>query len=354
MKSLFKVHISDELLPELEKVIYSGQLVSGRYRSEFEKLLASFVGVPYVDVVNSYSTAATMMWQLIDLQPGDEVIASPMSCLASNQPVAVKGGRMRWTDIDPQVGSLDPRCVEKNINDNTKAILHYHWCGYPGYIDEIIAIGRKHGIPVIQDGIESFGSEYKGEIFGKQNADYVLFSFQPVRLPTSIEGGGIICKSKEDREKLLLMRDYGIDRSKFRDAYGEISPDCDITMPGFGAGMNEINALVGYFGMKEIKELLIGQRIHAQKNLTTLNELTNVVPLGLPNTLPNYWVHSFLVDNRDKVMLQMREKGLYASKVHLRNDHYSVFGDFDDSLKGVADFQSRVLSIPSGWWLTNE
>lgn len=360
MQPLYKVFISESIQSELNEILYSGNLNSGKYVQLFENALKKYIWKQQSDseknhltVVNTYNSAASIVWSLIGLKEGDEVIASPMSCLASNQPLALKGVSVKWTDIDPRVGSLNPDEVRKNITPKTRAILHYFWGGYPGYIDEINAIGNEYGIPVVQDAIESFGAEYKGNVLGNTGADFTLFSFQPVRLPTSIDGGGIVCKRKEDHDKVLLLRDYGIDRSKFRDPLGEISEKCDISLPAYGATMNELSAFVGYKNMEEFSSLIAKQRTNAESNRSFIKSINNASEIGLVNTNPNYWIFSFLVENRDAVLLEMRNREIYSSKVHIRNDYYSSFGSFDKSLKGTDEFSKMQLSIPSGWWLNS-
>ncbi len=351
MKSLYKVFVPPGITEDIEKILSSGQFTSGHYLSLLEKALTQFIGGNTLNLVSNYNAAASIVWELIGLNEGDEVIASPMSCLASNQPLAVKRAKVKWTDIDPFVGSLDPDLVRKNISSKTKAILHYHWGGFPGHIEEVLNIGREFGIPVVEDGIESFGAMYKGKYIGNTGADFSIFSFQPVRLPTTIDGGGIICKRPEDQQKVTLLRDYGIDRSKFRNELGEISEACDIAIPAFGAAMSEVNALIGYKTMSYLPDLLEKQRTNAKSNRELMSSFEGTLEVGLNETLPNYWVHSFLVKDRNTLLRKLRDKGLYASQVHLRNDHYSVFGEFDASLKGVKKFNSETLSIPSGWWL---
>lgn len=355
MEPLFKVFMKEDISAELSEILYSGQLASGKYCKLFEQALCDYFGIQRADITNSYSTASSLVWEVIGIKSEDEVIASPMSCLASNQPVAMKGGKIVWADIDPMVGSLDPESVREAITPNTKAILHYHWGGFPGYIDEILAIGKEYGIPVIEDGIEAFGASYKGKKLGATGADFSIFSFQPVRLPTSVDGGVVVCKDPVDAEKIALIKDYGIDRSKFRDAHGEISAECDISVPGIGGAMSDLNAFIGLQNLSETDRLLELQHKVAQNNDRILKELgSNARPVGLSDTRPNYWVYTFLTDRRDEIMLDFREKGCYASKVHLRNDRYSVFGEFRDDLKGVNEFEQKCLSIPSGWWQNKE
>lgn len=133
---------------------------------------------------------------------------------------------------------MNPDSVRKRINSKNKAIVHNHFCGYPGYIEEINSIGTELGIPVIDDGIECFGSEYKGGLIGNCGTDVTVFSLSAIRFCNCIEGGVVIFKDKLLYEKSLLIRDCGIDRSQFRDEMGEIRRDYEISNVGYSATMS--------------------------------------------------------------------------------------------------------------------
>jgi perosamine synthetase len=352
MIPLFKVFTPEGALGEdIQKILQSGQLTSGVYVRQFEKQLQEYLGNPYVMVTGSNTYASLIALALCGIKNDDEVIASPMACLASNQPVLNFGARLVWADIDPHTGSLDPEDVRKKITSRTKVILHYHWGGYPGYINEINAIGKEFGIPVIDDAIESFGAQYNGNRIGNTGTDITTFSFQTVRLPNSIDGGGIAFKTEALYKRALQMRDFGINRSTFRDALGEINPQSDINMLGYNAIMNEVNACIGNAVMAHTPKLIEQQRANAaqwdaycdERGYQRLNLRKEIVP--------NYWIYSFLTNQQEEVMQQIRGEGYYASKVHIRNDYYSCFGTFNQNLRGVNEFAAKQLSVPSGWWL---
>lgn len=350
MIPLFKPYMPDEL-PELEAILQSGMLAYGKWGKLFEKALGDYLDNTRIAVVNSYNSAMLIAIAVIGLKPGDEIIASPMSCLASNQPFATQGIKVIWADIDPLTGSLDPSSVRSKISNRTKAIFNNHFCGYPGYIDEIIAIGKEFGVFVIDDAIESFGSEYKGNKIGNTGADITVFSFQTVRLPNTIDGGALSFNCDELYKRALLMRDYGIDRTKFREPNGEISQGCDISIPGFGATLSEISSYIGYLQMQKVEELLLKQRNNAQ--IWEKEILTNYPEVEMLNInskqLPNYWVFGILTPNKGKSLQQFREKGFYTSGVHLPNNYYSVFGK-GEALVGVNEYYSKFLALPCGWW----
>lgn len=352
MIPLFKVYTPEDVIcNQMESIIRSGQLTSGVYMQKFEKQLQEYIGTPFIIVTGNNTLASIIALALCNIKNNDEVVASPMACLASNQPVLNFGGKLIWSDIDPSTGTLNPDDVRNKITSKTKAILHYHWGGYPGYVDEINEIGREYGIPVIDDAIESFGSEYKGNKMGNLNTPITTFSFQTVRLPNSIDGGAIAFNNEELYKKAIRIRDFGIDRSTFRDALGEISSESDIKYLGYNGIMNELNAFLGCKVMDSTPSLIEIQR----KNATYWDNYCNTngyQRLNERNEInPNYWIYSFLTLNQLSDLQRLRNNGYYASKVHIRNDYYSCFGSFDNSLKGVMEFAKKQLSVPSGWWL---
>lgn len=353
MQSLFKVFSPAEGLGDsLNAIIQSGQLTSGNYVRQFESALQAYLGNPYVMVTGSNTYASLIALALCGLKNEDEVIASPMACLASNQPILNFGAKVVWADIDPKTGTLDPEDVKRKITAKTKAILHYHWGGYPGYIDEINAIGKAHGVMVIDDAIESFGSEYKGKIMGNLGTPITTFSFQTVRLPNSIDGGALAFSDEALFKKALRMRDFGINRATFRDEFGEISPQSNIEFLGYNAIMNEVNAFIGCKVLEQTPALIGLQREHAAYWDTYCNSKAFETLNRPEETKPNYWIYSFFSPTQMDTLQQIRSEGYYASKVHIRNDYYSCFGAFHDELKGVEIFEKTQLSVPSGWWVT--
>ena len=348
MIPLFKPYMPKEL-PKLEEILHSGALAYGKYGREFEKKLTDWIGCKNVLVTNSFNSAALVLIEAMGLKPGDEVISSPMTCLASNQPFATQNLKVKWADIDPQTGTLDPESVRKSITVNTKAIFHNHFCGYVGYVDEINRIGKEKGLYVIDDAIEAFGSEYKNKRMGNLGSDAALMSFQTVRLPNSIDGGGISFGNKELFERALLIRDYGIERSRFRDSLNEISAACDISIPGYGATLSDVNSYVGCLQMNEIDSLLARQRNNFRK-WDSICEAESISTIrSIKESIPNGWVFGILGTNKEQTIIDWRNKGYYASGVHLPNTYYSVFGNNRD-LKGVYEFYSKFVALPCGWW----
>lgn len=348
MIPLFKPYMPD--LPELDGILHSGALAYGKFTMQFEEKLREYFGTPYVIVTNNFNTAISVAVTTAGLTFGDEVIASPMACLASTQPYLSCGLKIKWCDVDPKTGTLLPSALKDVITNKTKAVIHNHFCGYPGYVNEVNEICGEFGVPVIDDGIECFGSEYKGRKIGSIGTDITIFSLTAVRIPNTIDGGIIIFKDKHLFEKSLRIRDCGIDRLKFRDDIGEISPYCDISEIGYSATMSNVNGYIGLRQMECVDELLSIQRKNASILKERLSSDGDIKIIRADDSNPNYWVFGVLARDKRKTILKYREKGLNASGVHINNNIYSVFGN-QDRLPGVTEFYNRFVALPSGWWV---
>jgi dTDP-4-amino-4,6-dideoxygalactose transaminase len=336
-------------VPLVNEILHSGQLAYGKYGREFESVLRNYFKTQNLLVTNTFNMSILVALTTLGIKPGDKAIVSPMACLASTQPLLSMGIEVIWADVDPLLGTLDPESVRKMMGTQPKVIIHNHFCGYPGHIDEINTIGREFGVPVIDDCIEAFGSEYKNKRLGNVGSDVTIFSFNPVRFPNTLDGGAVIFKDDALFKKSLLVRDAGIDRTRFRDELGEIAPNCDIELIGHSATPMEMNSYLGIQQMKHAHEILEKQKANALSWDKQFNTAFDLVPVKNAHAQPNYWVYGLLVPNKKDYIKKFREKGFYASGVHINNNIYSVFGD-KKALTGVSEFYNNFLALPSGWW----
>lgn len=355
MIPLFKPFMPDTIIDTVKEILYSGQLAYGKWGRLFEEKLKIYLKTDYLLIVNSYSSAINVAFSVLEINAGDEVIMSPMCCLQSTQPLAAKGIKIVWADVDPKTGTLDPESVKTKITSKTKAIFHNQHMGYVGYIDEINEIAKSHGIYCIDDCVDGMGGIYKDRKVGNTGSDATLISFHAVRLPNGLESGAITFKSEEHFEKAKITRDLGLNRTFFRDSKGEISENYDVTTQGFGAIPLEVNSFIAFQQMDILDDLFSKQRNNAlnwenyiKDNLLPCSSLTLV-----SETNPTYWVFGMLTDKKSEMMDYFRNKGYYSSGVHLNNNRYSLFGNYLN-LPGVNEFYRKFLAIPSGWWIKNK
>lgn len=350
MIPIFKPYMPKGIEEELMNILNSGQLAYGNFGKKFEQSLAEFIGNSNIATTATFNQALLMVLSALDLKPGDEIIASPVSCLASNQPFAIKGLNVKWIDVDPLTSTMDVSQLRSLITSKTKAIFNNIFCGFAGDLDEVYRIGKEYGLPVVDDCIEGFGTQYKGKYTGNTGADITVFSFQTVRLPNTIDGGAIVVKDNILFDKIKLIRDYGIDRTNFRLPNGEINPDCDISIEGYGATMSEINSYIGLKQMNGINKLFEIQKENAKKWDAFFAERSHVKALSIHSDCdPNYWVYGVLAEDKLKFIEEMKANDFYATGVHINNNIYSVFNNKID-LPGVNEFMKKYVAIPSGWW----
>jgi dTDP-4-amino-4,6-dideoxygalactose transaminase len=176
MIPLFKPFMPPNLENELSQLLYSGNLSFGTYGLEFEKELKHYIGNEYLLTVNSYNIAMQVVLTTIGLNSGDEVLASPISCLASNLPFVTKGLNIKWVDVNPLTGLMCTSDLRRKVSKKTKAIFHNHFCGYVGQVEEVNKIAIENNLVVVDDSIEAFGSLYKNKMinFKSKNLNIVV------------------------------------------------------------------------------------------------------------------------------------------------------------------------------------
>jgi len=352
---LYKVHLPPEADQVISSVLHSGQIASGEHATRFELSLQNFVGNPRITVTQDAASSIALSLFLGGVRPGDEVLASPMACLATNEPVLNLFARIRWCDIDPQTGNLDAEDLRRRITPHTRAILIFHWAGNPANVDVIYEIARAHGLPVIEDASEALGAEYAASKLGNTGADFTVFSFYANRHITTLEGGAIAFGSEEHYERGRWLKRYGIHVPTFRDPQGEINPRSDIPLAGWNMAMHEVSAALGTVQMGHLPSIIARHQANGMFYDQALSGVPGIRILKRPAAARSaYWVYTFLADDRDGLLRRLRECDVHASKVHQRNDRYSCFGVSGYDLPGVDEFQHRCLSIPCGWWIGEE
>lgn len=351
MIPLFKVHMPRSVMPSLKATLLSGYIGEGPKVKEFEAVLGRFIGNPNVLTTNSCTSSLQLALRLAGAGPGSEVISTPMTCAATNEPIVAAGADIVWADTDPASGNLDPDSIRSKITRRTKAIMVVHWGGYPADMAKINRIAREHGIKVIEDAAHAFGSEYKGKKLGC-HSDYVCFSFQAIKHISTVDGGALVCKAKADLKRGRLLRWYGIDRETNRK---DFRCEDDIKEWGYKFHMNDVAAVMGIEQMKYIGKVLDGRRKQAEyysKRLAGVPGLRLIE--SRPDRVSAFWLYTILVDRQQAFMDRMQDAGIMVSKVHARNDGHTMFRKFRTKLPGLDKFYNETLSIPIGYWVTRK
>jgi len=352
---LFKPHIPERAAAAIERVLKSGQISGDGRVPDFEEPLRQFIGAPHLAATAEFSRSIEMALRLAGVGPGDSVLLSPLACLATTMPILQVGARPIWCDLDTATGSLDAEEIGRRQAPDTKAVLFYHWVGVPGDIDGVRRAAGARGLKVVEDAGEALGAEYDGQRIGAHGFDYSVFSFSPARHLTTGEGAAIVCRDAEQDARVRLWRRYGIPDTGFRDKCGEIRPACDIAVPGMHNYMNRLAAALGAAQLECLPQIVARHRSNGAYFDELLADRPGIRLLSREKgRIPSHWVYCFACERRDDLRMVLREAGVYASTVHIRNDSYSCFGVPAGDLPRAQAFDRTQLCIPSGWWVTDE
>ena len=202
--SLAKPEINPRVLEEIRGILASGRLAQGPRVKEFEKMFSKFNGVKESIAVNSGTAALQVSLAALGLKPGDEVITTPLTFIATSNSVISLGGIPVFVDVDLKTYNLDPEKLEDAITDKTRGIIPVHLFGLPCEMEQIIEIARKHDLFVLEDAAQAIGAKYNGKMVGRFG-DATTYSFYATKNITTGEGGMIVTDAPQVAEKALVL-----------------------------------------------------------------------------------------------------------------------------------------------------
>lgn len=350
---MFYPNVSEKACAEIDRLVHARWIGQGPVAKRFEEAIAKRVNAPHAVGVNCASSATRLALSIVGVGPGDEVITTPQTCTATNHPILEQFAVPVFADIQYNTGNIDPSDIEHRITSKTKAIMCISVDGYPSDLDEIHAIGRKHGIPVVEEASDALGAAYKGTCIGNVS-DFTVFSFGAVQHVTCGEGGMLCLRKQEDYLAAKRRRWYGIDRDT-RVANELGYHDFDITESGYGYHMTDIACAMGLANFEMLDALLERKSVIADRYRKELATVPGIVLFERdPNRRCANQTFTFHVDRRIDFCRMMREKGIDVSIVHVRNDAYQVFGGRRRDLPAVDRFEKTHISIPIHGKLTDE
>jgi len=353
MIPLFKVHMPRNVMEPLQEVLFSGYIGQGAKVKEFEERLGQRLGNPRCLTLNCGTAGLHLALRLAGAEPGTNVITTPQTCSATNEPILERGADIRWADVNPKTGEIDPDSVALLIDDKTAAIVCVHWGGYPCDLDALNEIGEFYEVPVIEDAAHAFGAVYKGKPIGSIS-NFTMFSFQAIKHLTTVDGGLLTCRSDEDYARGKLLRWYGI----CRESSSGFRCEPDIKEFGYKFHINDVCATIGLAQLGHVDRILGQHRSNARFYDRELQGVDGVeLPPYEPDRESAYWLYTILVDGGVKEFESfMGQHHVQVSPVHKRNDGHTMMAEFAPTgrLSGVDEFERRQINIPVGWWVTHE
>jgi len=347
MIPIMKPFVAPRTERRIADVFASGMIAEGPVCAAFEEDLRAWLGVEDILAVNSGTSALQLALYLAGVRKGDVVISTPMTCTATNTAIVAMGGIPYWCDIDPKTGNMDPVCLAEMLEWGTdfngkrvRAVLCVHWGGLPCDLDALRAVCDAHELPLVEDAAHAFGAEYHGHKIGN-HGDFVCFSFQAVKHLTTVDGGGLVCRFRDDHERGKLLRWFGLDRTEPRD-------ERVVYEPGWKYHLNDVLAAIGRENIKHTRVIVDAHRANALWYDQHLGRQTE--PEGVKSA---FWFYPVLVDDAPRFQAEMRARGIDVSTVHTRNDIMTkAFGHRVQPLPGADWFARHQMNVPCGWWIT--
>ena len=351
--------VEEDDIQAVVDVLRSDYLTTGPKIAEFEKMVADYVGAKYAVAISNGTSALHAACFTAGIQPGDEVITTPLTFAASSNCVLYCGGTPVFADVDPKTYNIDPEDIRRKITDKTKAIIAVHLAGQPCDMDEIHKIAKEHDLLVIEDGAHALGSVYKGKKVGTLS-DMTTFSFHPVKPITTGEGGMIVTDNKEFYQKMMLFRSHGITRDENLMTRNDGSWFYQQLDLGYNYRITDIQCALGCSQMKKLDRFLARRKeIVARYNEAFADCENIIIPYQLPETESGWHLYIVQVKNCDrrKVFEALREHGI-AVNVHYipvyLHPYYQEHGYKDVHCRNAEEVYSHIISLPLYPTLTEE
>jgi len=277
--------IDEETIAGVAEVMRSGWITSGPQMKAFEAALSTYFGGRPVRAFNSGTATLEVALALCNIGPGDEVITTPLSWVATANVILRAGAKPVFVDIDPVTRNIDLTLIEAAITPNTRAIMPVDLAGLPVDRDQLYAIAKKHSLRVIEDAAQSMGARWKGACIGALG-DLVSISFHPNKNMTTSEGGCLVLNNEQEAKLAEQHRLQGV----VRDADGGMEVD----IVGGKFNMTDIAARIGLSQLKQLDSFNLKRTELAQHYFDCFaktevglggvkqGESEQAIPLGLP------------------------------------------------------------------------
>jgi perosamine synthetase len=327
------------------EVLRSGRLSLGPMIDRFERALARRVGAPHVAAVSSGTAGLHLSMRLAGIGPGDEVVTTPLSFVASANCVLYEGGTPVFADVDPQTLNFDPAAVEAAITPRTKAILAVHIFGYPAELVELEAIAERHGLRLVEDACQALGARYRGKPLGSFG-HRAVFAFYPNKQMTTGEGGAVAVASEDEWSLLKSLSNQG------RSDSGEWLTHARL---GFNYRLDDLSAALGLAQLERLDELLAGRAAVAGRYDDLLGGVEEVeTPLADDsNHVRSWFVYVVRLRegvDRNAVMARLADEGIaskpYLPCIHLQPYYRERFGDRRGLCPVAEHASARSLALP--------
>lgn len=347
MIPVFEPEIGELEIAYVTEALRKGEISGsfGQSIPQFEREFGEFVGARYAMACTSGSTALQMAVAAAGIGPGDEVLVSASTNIATALAVTHNGAIPVSVDSERETWNLDLDLIEGLITAKTKAIIPVHLFGHPVDMDRLMVIAKKHHLIVVEDCAESHGASVRGKMTGSFG-HMSCFSFYANKIITTGEGGMVLTDDPILAEKLRLLRNLGFTKPRFRHE-----------IRAFNFRMTGYQAAMGLAQMKRLPEFVEKKRALAQQYNHRLSRLPAIkTPAELDWAKNVYWMYAITVDpsygvSRDKIMAELESRGIETRTFFCPMNIQPCFQDLKDFVKTSCPVAEEIwntgLYLPS-------
>jgi UDP-4-amino-4,6-dideoxy-N-acetyl-beta-L-altrosamine transaminase len=345
------------------EVLKSDYLTQGSVVPQFEQSIAAYCGTKYAVAVNSATSALHIACLALGLGSDDWLWTTPITFVASSNCALYCGAKVDFVDINPQTYNLCSKTLEEKLilaekeGRLPRIVVPVHLTGQPCDMAAIRALSEKYGFKIIEDASHAIGGKYKGEAVGNCHySDITVFSFHPVKIITTGEGGMAVTNNAKLAEKMALLRSHGITRDMERMTHESDGPwyyqQIDL---GFNYRMTEIQGALGLSQMKRLDKYVSGRHWLAQRYNKLLADLPVTMPWQHPDSYSAFHLYVICLElgkitrSHRQVFDAMRERGigvnLHYIPVH-RQPYYERMGFKRGDFPKAEDYYNQAISLP--------
>ncbi len=351
----FRAAVDESDVAAVAETLRSGWLTSGPKAVELEKKLGAYLGTAHTIAVSSCSEAMFLCMKALGVGPGDEVITSPITFASTVHAILHNGATPVLADIETSTFGVDPAAVERALSPRTKAVMPVHFGGQACRIDEIVAIAKKAGVPVVEDAAHSFGARVNGRQLGRFGLA-TTFSFYATKNLTSAEGGAITTEDDALAQRLRLLGYHGMSRDSWSRYTDKGSWYYEVQIPGYKCNLSDLHAALGLTQLAKI-DALLERRRHVADGLA--RALAGASAIELPREHPGNWHtwHLYVIRlrkdalriDRDEFIKALRAENVGTS-VHFipiyRHPFFRPYLRDGQSFPVSDDYYDRCISLP--------
>jgi len=353
--------VTEEDIAAVVRTLRSDWLTTGPEVERFETSVAAYVGARYAVAFSSGTAALHGAVAAAGVGPGDEGITTPLTFCATANCLVFQGARPVFADVEDETLTIDPDAVRRRLTRRTKVILPVDYGGHPARLDEIRALGKRHGALIIEDACHALGAEMRGRRIGSLS-DITIFSFHPVKHITTGEGGMALTNDASLAARMRRFRSHGIirySRDRFRRPwYYEMSE------LGYNYRISDIACALGRSQLTRLPANLARRRAIAQRYSDTLHTLPGLrVPAVLPEALPAWHLYPVRIARRggctrDRVFRAMQEARIGVNVHYIPVTHHPYYrrrfgcrvGDYPVAERAYQE----LLTLPLFYGMTDQ